>query len=161
MAVPLDSSGEVVDRRTGFDRVGFECLIYQSSSTWEYLQSIRKPLFYTTTFRDCQQLAFARHEGLEGSVLCVRACVCVCVSSWGNGFLIQLTLSPFNQMCTEVGRPIFERGARYFHNLQLLPRICKITCHWQGPSRKCEDSKVTAEWRLFSVGLVSCHPSGA
>ena len=27
--------------------------------------------FYTKTFRDCQQLALARHEVLEGSVLSV------------------------------------------------------------------------------------------
>jgi hypothetical protein len=71
MAVPVDASGEVVDWRTGFDRVAFDCLIYQSWSRWEYLQSIRNPFFYTRTFRDCQQLALARHEVLEGSVLSV------------------------------------------------------------------------------------------
>lgn len=71
MAVPVDSSGEVMHWRTGLDRVGYECLIFQSSSTWDYLQSTRKPFFHTRTFRDRQQLALARHEVLEGSLLSI------------------------------------------------------------------------------------------
>jgi hypothetical protein len=69
MAVPRDSSVEVVEWRTGFVRVGFERLISQSSSAWEYLQSIRKPFFNARTFRDSQQLALAWHEVSEGSVM--------------------------------------------------------------------------------------------